>query len=156
LLHRFAPERVYMLLDGDSAGYAAAARNVGIFLDEDLLSFVAVLPRGQDPDTFVVQFGREACELLFKKAHESVEYFCEYAWARSGDSLMERIKLLEEEAAPLIRKVKNETARRRFGQRLALSLALQPNDVERVIRVGPTARPAAPTPATQAAPAPAA
>ncbi len=134
LLHRAAPERVYLFLDGDSAGRRAAARDVGLFLDEDLLAFVALLPRGEDPDTFVSRHGREALEQLLKRAGEAVEYFCDYAWSGKGASLMERSKLLEEEAAPLIRKVRSEGARRRFAQRLALQLELPMDEIERVLR----------------------
>src|SRR5439155_6840906 len=78
LLHRYSPSKVFMLLDGDRAGYAAAARNVATFLDEELLSYVAALPKGEDPDTFVGQNGTEGIEGLLAKARESVEYFLNY------------------------------------------------------------------------------
>jgi DNA primase len=104
---------------------------------------VAALPRGEDPDTFVARNGAEALELLLKKSVESVEYFCAFAWDKSGDSLLERARLLEEEAAPLLRKVRNETARRRYALRLALSLDLPLDNVERVLRGGPAPRAAA-------------
>ncbi len=136
LLHRYTPTKVYLYLDGDNAGYAAAARDVGTFLDEELLSYVALLPQGEDPDTFVAQHGREGVELLLSRARESVEYFCRYAWNRSGGSVPERVKLLEEEAAPLIRKVKNETARRRYAEQLALVLDLPLDTVGKVLRGG--------------------
>lgn len=134
LLARSAPKRVYMLLDGDTAGSSAAARNVGIFLDEDQLSFVALLPTGEDPDTFVRRLGREALELLLKRAVESVEYFCQYGWNRTGGSVIERAKLLEEEAAPIIRKVKLPAARQRYAEQLALTLALPLDSVQRMLR----------------------
>jgi DNA primase len=137
LLARSAPKRVFMLLDGDSAGSSAAARNTGLFLDEDQLSFVALLPTGDDPDTFVQRLGREALELLLSKAKESVEYFCEYGWNRSGSSVIERARLLEEEAAPVIRKVKIPAARQRFAERLALTLDLPTESVNRVLRGAP-------------------
>lgn len=143
LLHRSLPSTtsaVYMLLDGDAAGSSAAARNVGLFLDEDLLAKVATLPPGDDPDTFVARDGREALELLLAKASESVEYFCEYGWSRSGTSLIERARLLEEEAAPVLRKVKLPAARQRLAERLALTLDLPVSSVHRVLRGGPTSR----------------
>ena len=134
LLHRFAPQRVYLFLDGDAAGRRAAARGVGLFLDEDLLSFVALLPRGEDPDSFLRQRGQPAVETLLEAAKESVEYFCDHAWSTAGGSVPERVRLLEEEAMPLLRKVKNETARRRYAQRLALGLDLPLAVLERLLR----------------------
>ncbi|MSP61598.1 MAG: DNA primase [Myxococcales bacterium] len=145
LLHRYSPARVNLFLDGDSAGFAAAARDVGIFLDEELLSYVTTLPLGEDPDTFLAKFGKDGVKLLLDKSKESVEYFCAYAWKRTGDSIVERVKLLEDEAAPLIRKVKNETARRRYAEKLALELDLPLDTVGKVIRggrnTGPDRRP---------------
>ena len=138
LLHRYLPQsgRTFVFLDGDDAGMRAAARDAGVFLDEEMLSYVAVLPTGEDPDTFVAQHGRDGVELLFKKAKESVDYFCDYVRKYSGSSTIERVKLLEDEAAPLIRKVKNETARRRYAEQLALVLDLPLDTVGKVIRVG--------------------
>ena len=139
LLHRYSPGKVFLFLDGDQAGYSAAAKDVGTFLDEDLLAYVAMMPFGDDPDTFVQKHGKDGVNLLLEKARESVEYFCQYAWNRSGSSIVERVKLLEDEAAPLIRKVKNETARRRYAERLALELDLPLDTVGKVIRLGKSA-----------------
>lgn len=142
LLHRFAPGKVFLCLDGDAAGYRAAARDVSLFLDEDLLTFVTLLPLGEDPDTFLRKQGHEAFELLLKTAKESVEYFCDHVWHQAGGSIIERVKVLEEEAAPLLRKVKNTTARRRYAERLAYGLDLPLHTIEGTLRgsKGSTAR----------------
>jgi len=55
-------EEVVILFDGDSAGLKAAMRAVPIFLAEEVLARVVLLPAGHDPDTFVRQMGREALE----------------------------------------------------------------------------------------------
>lgn len=151
LLHRSMPQVVYMLLDGDAAGGNAAARNVGLFLDEDLLGKVAILPQGEDPDTFVAKFGREALELLLKKAEEGIDYFCDHGWRRAGASVIERARLLEEEAAPLLRRVKLPVARQKYAEKLALTLDLPVDSVARVMRAGaasPSRGAGAPTPST--------
>ena len=139
LVHRFAPAKVYMFLDGDNAGMKAAARSVGVFLDEDLLSFVALLPRGEDPDTYLRKGGREAVDKLLANARESVEYFCDHVWKSAGASIPERVKLLEEEAAPLLRRVKNEMVRSRYIQQLAMGNNLDATRVERLVRTSPVA-----------------
>ena len=157
LLHRYSPSRVFLFLDGDNAGRSAAARDVGTFLDEEMLVYIAGLPDGEDPDTFVRAFGRDGVQMKLDKAKEAVDYFCDHARELAGDSTIERVKLLEEEAAPLIRKVKNETARRRYAEQLAHTLNLPLDTVGKVIRVGKSAepRPVAQTAATGGeAPAP--
>ena len=130
LLHRFAPERVYMFLDGDAAGSKAAARNAPTFLDEDLLAFVALMPKGDDPDTYVHKHGKEGVELLLKSAKELVEYFCLYAWNQSGLSIPERVRLLQDEVAPIIAKVKTPAARQRYAGTLAQGLDLSREEIE--------------------------
>jgi DNA primase len=155
LLHRYSPAKVYMFLDGDKAGYAAAARNVATFLDEDLVSCVAKLPRGEDPDTFVGQNGADAVQELLSGARESVEYFTDFVWTNESGRLspIEAAQILENEAAPLIRKVKIEAARLKYGQKLALGLGLAADAVNRMIRVGKAAAPSpAPAPIPSAAP----
>lgn len=59
LLRRFS-KRMTMLFDGDPAGLRAAMRGVDIVLGEGLDVKVAVLPDGEDPDTFAKRLGREA------------------------------------------------------------------------------------------------
>jgi DNA primase len=152
LLHRAGPARVYMLLDGDAAGGSAAARNVGIFLDEDLLSFVAALPRGEDPDTFLAKNGAEALELLLKRSVESVEYFCTYEAMKRSPNPAESGQLLDE-VAGLLRKLKIGATRQRYIEQLALSLAMPVDQVRDMVRGGPAPRPrqaaAAAAPAAQ-------
>ncbi len=55
-------EEVIILFDGDTAGLKAAMRAVPIFLAEEVLARVVLLPTGHDPDTFVRQLGREKME----------------------------------------------------------------------------------------------
>lgn len=57
-------EEAVILFDGDAAGVKAAVRAVPIFLAEELPARVVVLPTGQDPDTFIREFGREKLEDL--------------------------------------------------------------------------------------------
>jgi DNA primase len=127
---------------------------VGTFLDEELLSYVALLPRGEDPDTFARQHGKDGVELLLSKALESVAYFCRYGWKKSGDSPIEAAQLVEE-AAPIIRKVKNEAARQRYAADLAQQVGLPADAVWRQVRAGQGAaeRPPQRSVETPAAPA---
>ena len=83
LLRRFS-KNITMLFDGDPAGLRAAIRGVDIVLGEGLDVKVAVLPDGEDPDTFAKRMGQE--ELM--------------AWLEenSQDFIRFKIDLLDEEA----------------------------------------------------------
>ncbi len=83
LLRRFS-KRMTMLFDGDPAGLRAAIRGVDIVLGEGLDVKVAVLPEGEDPDTFAKRLGREAL----------MEWLAE----NSRDFIRFKIDLLAEEA----------------------------------------------------------
>jgi len=83
LLLRFAP-RVCLALDGDKAGQAAASRGLAPLLQAGLAVRVAVLPAGDDPDTFVRREGVAAFEKLREKAGGVAEFLCRSAGA-SGE-----------------------------------------------------------------------
>ncbi|NCP85300.1 MAG: DNA primase [Bacteroidetes bacterium] len=67
ILHRYA-ERLILIFDADNAGQSAMSRALPIALDEGLSVKVLTLPNGEDPDTFVKQFGKEGF-LGFKNQH---------------------------------------------------------------------------------------
>ncbi len=53
-------EDVWVVYDGDAAGVAAAIRGLGLLLEFDLNVRVAVLPQGEDPDSYVQRIGGAA------------------------------------------------------------------------------------------------
>lgn len=67
LLHRFG-DKLTMIFDADSAGQNAMSRAIPIALEEGLAVKLLKLPDGEDPDTFVKQFGKEGF-LGYKKQH---------------------------------------------------------------------------------------
>ncbi|MEX0779457.1 MAG: DNA primase [Balneolales bacterium] len=58
ILSRYA-ETLLMIYDSDSAGQTAMARGINIALTEGLGIRLLQLPEGDDPDSFVKQFGKE-------------------------------------------------------------------------------------------------
>ena len=55
-LHRFT-RKVVLSFDPDAAGQGAAAKSCELLVDEGFEVNVAILPAGEDPDTFVRQHG---------------------------------------------------------------------------------------------------
>ena len=71
ILHRYG-ERIVMIYDSDSAGQNAMKRGISIALSEGMEVQLLELPEGQDPDSFVKQFGKES--FLDLKSDESCDF----------------------------------------------------------------------------------
>ena len=73
LLKRFTPE-VIIVYDGDASGFQAAQRGLHQLLAKDLRVRIALLPAGEDPDSFTRQHGAEAFTALTDKAINLIEF----------------------------------------------------------------------------------
>jgi len=73
LLKRFA-DVIYLIYDGDSAGINAALRAQSIFRENDVIVKIVILPKDEDPDTFIRTNGAEDMENLLKNALSPVEF----------------------------------------------------------------------------------
>src|SRR5690554_2821242 len=71
ILHRYG-ERIVMIYDSDNAGQNAMKRGIDIALTEGMEVQLLELPEGQDPDSFVKQFGKES--FLDLKSDESCDF----------------------------------------------------------------------------------
>lgn len=73
LLARFA-EEVYLFFDADSAGRQAALRSVDLLYDAGLEVKVMTPPKGEDPDSVTLQYGRDRIEELQADAIGYIEF----------------------------------------------------------------------------------
>lgn len=71
LLHRYG-EVITMIYDSDSAGQRAMKRGINIALEEGMDVKLLELPEGEDPDSFVRQFGKDS--FLELKREESEDF----------------------------------------------------------------------------------
>jgi len=71
ILHRYG-EKIVMIYDSDNAGQAAMKRGIDIALAEGMEVQLLELPEGEDPDSFVKQFGKESFNDL--KKEESTDF----------------------------------------------------------------------------------
>ena len=74
LLHRLEAKELVLLLDGDEAGRKAVERLAGVILAAGVNSKVAMLPEGEDPDTFARKVGAEAVQRLVAEAKGLTEH----------------------------------------------------------------------------------
>lgn len=79
MLARLSPKTVYLCYDGDSAGMQAALRAAPIFAAHNLNVRVVILPRGEDPDTFVRKQGKVGFQNALREARMLLQYRVEMA-----------------------------------------------------------------------------
>jgi DNA primase len=120
MLKGYANEAM-MVFDADTAGKTAVLNSLTIFLNQGMPAKVIVLPKGEDPDSFLDKNGREALSNLIK---EAVPLFDFYLREKTGDfshSIEATVGLLQE-MIPVIQDLKSETQRSMVIRQLAENL----------------------------------
>ncbi len=108
ILQRYG-NRIVMIYDADSAGQKAMERGMNIALEQGMEVFLMQLPDGEDPDSFVKQFGRDSFMEFKKKNAEDFVTFSIHKAEKEGrmespgdrtaaiKSVLESIALIPEE-----------------------------------------------------------
>ncbi len=118
-IRRFTPN-LTILYDGDAAGVQAAIRGLNIALEQDVNVKVAILPEGEDPDSYLRKVGSRAFE--------------EYLREKATDFLLFKTRLLLEKA-------EGDPLKKAEGIKdLIESLALLPDPIKRAMYVKEAAR----------------
>ncbi|MCB0742724.1 MAG: DNA primase [Ignavibacteriae bacterium] len=73
LLSRYT-KNVVVLFDADTAGMKASLRSIEILLKQDFDVSVLSLPEGEDPDSFINEFGKDHFEEVLKTAKNFLEF----------------------------------------------------------------------------------
>lgn len=117
LLKRFT-QNVTLIYDGDAAGVKAAVRNIDILLQQGLKVRAALLPSGQDPDSFVRKLGKEKLDKWLKKNEVD---FITFLWKIHEEELNDPIRKTEvlESIAQSIANVPAPIARANYIANLA-------------------------------------
>ena len=77
LLSRYT-KNVVLLFDADTAGIKASMRSIELLLKRDMEIKIVSLPSGEDPDSYVNNYGKEKFEELIKYAQNFMEYQSAY------------------------------------------------------------------------------
>ncbi len=73
LLKRYG-EEVYICYDSDAAGVKATLRAIDTLVKEDVKPRILVLPKGMDPDDYIINKGNIEFNRLFKKSLYYIDY----------------------------------------------------------------------------------
>ena len=118
LLKRFT-SKVVLSFDPDAAGQGAAARSSELLVAEGFQVNVAMMPTGQDPDSFIRRHGGAAYQEKLRNSRPYLDYLLDRTAAEhdfsSGDSRREFLGRMLSVAA----RIPDAAARDQFADRLA-------------------------------------
>ena len=77
LLSRYT-KNVVLLFDADAAGIKASMRSIELLLKRDVEIKIVSLPSGEDPDSYVNNYGKEKFEEMIRYAQNFMEYQSAY------------------------------------------------------------------------------
>ena len=117
-LRRFTA-KVVLSFDPDAAGQGATAKSCEILVAEGFEVNVAILPTGEDPDTYLRKHGRQGYGERLRQSQPYLEYLLDRAAAGLNLNADEgRVKFLSE-MLPIASRIPDLTVRDRFADRLA-------------------------------------
>jgi DNA primase len=132
-LRRFTT-KVVLSFDPDAAGQGAAAKSCEMLVGEGFAVNVAVLPAGDDPDTFVRKRGRQGYAERLEHSTPYLEYLLDRAAASHSLNTDEgRVKFLSD-MLPVAGRIPDAAMRDRFADRLAFKARVTDEVVRAEIR----------------------
>jgi len=112
-------KKVVLSFDPDTAGQGAAAKSSEMLVAEGFEVNVALLPKGDDPDTFVRKHGRAGYGERLRQSQPYLEYLLDRAAAGHNLNTDEgRVKFLGD-MMPVASRIPDAAMRDRFADRLA-------------------------------------
>jgi DNA primase len=154
LLRRAEARELVLLLDGDQAGLAAVERLAGPLLAAGAAARVALLPSGDDPDTFARREGSDGVERLLQGAQPLTSHIFASVLPQSAQASFEEKMAALERLKPIAAQLPMGLVRSAFLGAVGSHFGLPVGDLEGALRgrpVKPVPKPGAPSPGAPAA-----
>ena len=133
VLRRFT-SKVILSFDPDAAGQGAVARSCELLVTEGFDVNVAVLPTGEDPDSFVRKRGREGYLELLKTSRPYLEYLLDRSAAEHDLATDEGRRQFLSAMLTVAARIPDPAGRDQFADRLAHKARITENVVRAEIR----------------------
>ena len=108
---------IYIVFDGDEAGYKASWRAVenalSLLREDTRISFIFLEP-DEDPDSYVSSNGKDAFLNLAKEAKSFSDFFFDYIKDQDDLSTLEGRSMVAKFALPLVNKISNDTLKEAY------------------------------------------
>jgi len=127
ILKGFTSQAV-LVFDSDEAGINAAKKSIELFVNEGLGVKILVLPEGKDPDSFVMEQGKEVFEKEAVNALSAVDFLTRIAVKKHGTSIEGRIRVLED-VVPFLASMEDYALRSLHIREIAENLDIDENAV---------------------------
>lgn len=116
---------VYTLFDSDEAGRKAALRGLKLFLKEEVVSKVVLLPPGMDPDDFLKEEGEQGMKRVIGEAISAMDFFLDELAKRFDIKTGEGKASYLDEALAYLALIKNVAERGHYAGSVAITLGLE-------------------------------
>lgn len=127
LLKRYT-DRLVVIFDGDEAGIKASLRVLDICLEEELFPFMVVLPRGEDPASFVLKGLQEEFSQMVENSRPLLDFFIEKAKEDFEHAHISRKEAIYR-VVPLIAKLRDPIERSHYVKRVGEVFGIRENDI---------------------------
>ena len=115
--------KVVVVFDSDAAGQAAAARSLGLFLQEGVQARLLVLPPGEDPDSYVRQAGPQPFLEAGERSVALLDFYIDRVAAAHGSTPEGRLAAARE-LAPVLGSIGSAVERAYYVKRVSERLQL--------------------------------
>ncbi len=113
LLKRYTPE-VVIVFDGDASGLQAAQRGLARLIAEEIRVRIALMPSGDDPDSFVKAHGADVFNELVDKAINLIEFQIQSAIQRDNIRSPEVKTQVVKDICTILVNIKNRVERTEY------------------------------------------
>ncbi|MFT3707134.1 MAG: DNA primase [Archangium sp.] len=134
LLNRLEAKELVLLLDGDEAGRKAVERLAGALLAGGVNCRVAVLPEGEDPDTFARKVGAEAVQKLVADSRSLTSHLFESLLPKGKDAEFEDKMAALDRFRPIAAQVPVGLTRSALFGAMAKHFALPASELETALK----------------------
>lgn len=129
LIKRFA-NTVVTVYDPDEAGEMASLRSLDLFISEDVNVYIAELPGGYDPDSYIRKFGADEFKKLIKSARNLFDYKFEKLAKKHNAATTHGKANIVAEMLPTLAKIQNAVSKSELVKKLAQKLSVDEEAVK--------------------------
>lgn len=124
-------EDIYMLYDGDSAGYNSALKSLEVFMSLNSFPSAIFLPTDEDPDSYLDKFGKEGFDELLAGRNDLFVFMAEALMKHSKD-LNGKLRNLERMKG-LLMQIKSPYRKEHYSEKIAQIFQINENMLKKDI-----------------------
>jgi DNA primase len=133
-------KNVITVFDPDPAGIQATLRTLPLFLEEEVTGKTVLLPKGEDPDTFLKKGNLESFEKRLAEAIPLIDFFFEWLMKTHDPKSIDGKVSIAKEGMAMIRKIPEKIRKDFYVRALAERLDLKESVLYEMIRSTPAER----------------